>query len=109
MIINVHRKWEVVNIEKNIFLVNMLRVTPSPGKVPTADTLPLEKHVADTKLESTSLSADVFLTVCGRDLARAGLVSIKYNRNKCVVITNLPPFAMFVVVEAFVYASSILK
>lgn len=39
---------------------SLVKGTPRPGYMPHSDTLPPGKNVTDTKLENTSLSADVF-------------------------------------------------
>lgn len=56
------------------YVISVL-VTPGSGEMSPADTFPLEKTRNGTRLDSTSPSANVFLTFCQRHLARAGLVT----------------------------------
>ena len=58
-----------------ISMINFGKRRPAMAIFPRQTRSRLEKHVVDTRLESTSPSANVFLTFCRRHIAMSGLVT----------------------------------
>ena len=104
----VTRKGYVQKGEKVIAICTQFTVCcegrPTPAMSLRQTRFRLEKQVADTKLDRTSLSADVFLTFCRWDIAGAGLVTTRaYTIREPPLIRTLPYVMYYNLITAYRY------